>query len=64
MGAGEGLMGLSRINRRIVATRIRQTGITAYTLDGDASKIIAEKKAVRFTLQRGAGLYADDWSSG
>ncbi|SFM94757.1 hypothetical protein [Nitrosomonas communis] len=31
IGAGEGLLGLSRINRRIVATRIRQTGITAHT---------------------------------
>jgi hypothetical protein len=44
-GAGKGLAGLSRINRRIVATRIRQSGITAHTLDGDASQIIAEKKA-------------------
>ncbi|HNP52351.1 MAG TPA: hypothetical protein PKJ85_11230 [Nitrosomonas nitrosa] len=46
-GAGEGLAGLSRINRQIVATRIRQTGITA----GDASQIIAEKKAACFTYK-------------
>ena len=50
-GAGEGLAGLSRINRRIVAMRIRQTGITAHTLDGDASQIIAEKKAAHFTCK-------------
>jgi len=50
-GAGEGLTGLSRINRRIVATRIRQSGITAHTLDGDASQIIAEKKAACFTYK-------------
>jgi hypothetical protein len=50
-GAGEGLAGLSRINRRIVATRVRQTGITAHTLDGDASQIIAEKKAAHFTYK-------------
>lgn len=50
-GAGEGLAGLSRINRRIVATRIRQSGITDHTLDGDASQIIAEKKAACFTYK-------------
>lgn len=50
-GAGEGLVGLSRINRRVVGTRIRQTGITAHTLDGDASQIIAEKKAACFTYK-------------
>lgn len=44
-------MGLSRINQRIVATRIRQTGITTHTLDADASQIIAEKKAARFTYK-------------
>ena len=44
-GAGEGLVGLDRINRRVTATRIRQTGITAHTLDGDASQIVAEKEA-------------------
>ncbi len=43
-GAGEGMAGLSRLNRRIVATRIRQTGQTAHTLDCDASQIVAEKK--------------------
>ena len=50
-GAGKGLTGLSRINRRIVATRIRQSGITAHTLDCDASQITAEKKAACFTYK-------------
>ena len=29
-GAGEGLSGLSRLNRRVVATRVRQTGYRPY----------------------------------
>ena len=50
-GAGGGLSGLDRINQRVVATRIRQTGITAHTLDGDASQIVAEKEAAQFTYK-------------
>ena len=49
--AGEGLAGLSRLNRRVVATRVRQTGITAHTLDVDASQIVAEKEAAHFTYK-------------
>lgn len=50
-GEGQGLSGLSRINQRIVATRIRQTGLTAHTLDGDASQVVAEKEAAHFTYK-------------
>lgn len=50
-GEGAGLAGLGRINQRIVATRLRQTGITAHTLDGDASQIVAEKEAAQFTYK-------------
>ena len=50
-GIEAGLAGLGRINQRIVATRIRQTGITAHTLDGDASQIVAEKDAAQFTYK-------------
>ncbi len=50
-GAGAGLEGLDRINRRAVATRIRPIGIQAHTLDGDASQIVAEKEAAHFTYQ-------------
>lgn len=50
-GAGAGMAGLSRLNRRVVATRIWQTGITDHTLDGDASEIVAEKEAAHFTYK-------------
>jgi hypothetical protein len=50
-GEQAGLAGLGRINRRIVATRIRHTGIGAHTLDGDASQIVAEKQAAHFTYK-------------
>ncbi len=50
-GTGSGLEGLDRINRRACARRIRQIGITAHTLDGDASQIVAEKEAARFTYK-------------
>lgn len=54
-GEEAGLAGLGRINQRIAATRIRQTGITAHTLDGDASQIVAEKEAAQFTYQGAQG---------
>jgi len=54
-GAGEGMNGLSRLNQRIVATRIRQAGTTAHTLDIDASQIIAEKEAAQFTYKSEQG---------
>jgi len=50
-GEAAGLVGLGRINQRIVATRVRQTGITAHTLDGDASQIVAQKDAAQFTYK-------------
>jgi hypothetical protein len=50
-GEEAGLAGLGRLNRRVATTRIRQTGLTAHTLDGDASQIVAEKKAAQFTYK-------------
>jgi hypothetical protein len=50
-GEETGLAGLSRVNQRVAATRIRQTGITLHTLDGDASQIVAEKEAAQFTYK-------------
>lgn len=50
-GEEAGLAGLSHINQRIAATRIRQSGIRAHTLDGDASQIVAEKEAAQFTYK-------------
>ena len=54
-GVGAGLDGLDRINRRAVATRIRQIGIQAHTLDGDASQIVAEKEAAQYTYKSEQG---------
>lgn len=54
-GGEAGLAGLGRINQRIAATRIRQSGITAHTLDGDASQIVAEKEAAQFTYKGDQG---------
>ena len=34
-----------------MATRFRQSGLTAHTLDGDASQIVAEKAAAQFTYK-------------
>lgn len=51
MGEGAGLEGLGRINQRIVATRLRQSGVRAHTLDADATQIVAEKQAAEFTYK-------------
>ena len=56
-GGGAGMAGLSRLNRRIVATRIRQT---RHTLDCDASQIVAESVRGALHLQGRARLHADD----
>ena len=50
-GGEAGLAGLSRINQRLVSTRIGQSGLTAHTLDADASQIVAEKEAAHFTYK-------------
>jgi len=50
-GAGAGLAGLDRINRRTVATRLKQLEITRHTLDCDASQIVAEKESAQFTYK-------------
>ena len=50
-GAGEGLAGLDRVNRRIVAQRLRKVGHTAHTLDIDATQIVAEKRDAAWTYK-------------
>ena len=50
-GEGPGMAGLDRLSQRVAAMRIRQIGITAHTLDGDASQIVAEKEAAQFTYK-------------
>lgn len=50
-GHGAGLDGLAQINRHVVAERLKQTGTTQHTLDGDASQIVAEKHEAQFTYK-------------
>ncbi|TXI77659.1 MAG: hypothetical protein E6Q43_00790 [Dokdonella sp.] len=50
-GTAAGVDELGRINPRAVATRLRPIEIKAHTLDGDASQIVAEKEAARFTYK-------------
>jgi hypothetical protein len=55
-GAGKGLAGLSCINRRIVATRIRQSGITAHTLDGVLHKSSLRRKQLVLPTRESKGI--------
>ena len=50
-GEGEGLAGLDRVNRRVVAQRLRKVGHSAHTLDIDATQIIAEKRDAAWTYK-------------
>ena len=50
-GEEEGLAGLDRVNRRIVAQRLRKLGRTAHTLDIDATQIVAEKRDAAWTYK-------------
>jgi hypothetical protein len=51
IGKGAGYEGLDRINQRIVARRLHQSGVTNHTFDGDATQIIAEKHEAAFTYK-------------
>ena len=50
-GEGAGLVGLDRVNRRIVAHRLRKLGRRTHTLDIDATQIIAEKRDAAWTYK-------------
>ena len=50
-GEGEGLAGLDRVNRRIVALRLRKLGRRTHTLDIDATQIVAEKRDAAWTYK-------------
>ncbi len=63
-GAGAGLSGLGQVNRRIVAQCLRKMerdaeagmdGATGHTLDIDASQIVAEKEAAKWTYKKEQG---------
>ena len=50
-GNGEGLAGLDRVNRRIVAQRLRKLERRNHTLDIDATQIVAEKRDAAWTYK-------------
>lgn len=51
MGAGEGLEGLARVQRRLLRKLLKKETRNEYTLDIDATQIIAEKEAAHWTYQ-------------
>ena len=51
MGAGEGLDGLSRVSRRLLHKWLRKEARNEYTLDIDATQIVAEKETAKWTYQ-------------
>jgi hypothetical protein len=50
-GEGAGLVGLDRVNRRIVAQRLRNLERRTHTLDIDATQIVAEKRDAAWTYK-------------
>jgi len=50
-GEGAGLVGLDRVNQRMVERRLRKFGRTAHTLDMDATQIVAEKRDAAWTYK-------------
>ncbi|CAL1242033.1 transposase [Candidatus Methylocalor cossyra] len=51
MGAGEGLDSLSRVQRRLLRKLLRKEDRSEYTLDIDATQIVAEKETAKWTYQ-------------
>lgn len=51
MGEGGGLEGLSRVRRRLLRKLPKKEARNEYTLDIDATRIIAEKEAAQWTYQ-------------
>jgi hypothetical protein len=54
-GACTGLAGLSQVNARIVAQRLKRGNRVQHTLDIDASQIVAEKAAAKYTYKGALG---------
>ena len=44
MGVSAGLYGLDKVNRRLLKRGMKYDGTTGYTLDIDATGIVAEKQ--------------------
>jgi hypothetical protein len=51
MGNGAGLEGLAPANRALVRRGLKHDGLDEYTLDIDATQIVAEKQEARWTYQ-------------
>lgn len=51
----EGLNGLDKVNREIVARLLRRDGIKEYTLDADATEIVSDKRDARKTYKGNFG---------
>jgi hypothetical protein len=51
MGSGLGLAGSAAVNRDLLRRGMKRDGMTAYTLDIDASQIVAEKEKASFTYK-------------
>jgi len=50
-GAGEGLAGLLRVQRRLLHKLLRKEACNEYTLDIDATQIVAEKETAKWTYK-------------
>jgi len=51
MGANGGLYGLEKVNRRLLKRGMKYDGIKGYTLDIDATGIVAEKQSAKMTYK-------------
>jgi hypothetical protein len=51
MGRGAGLAALAAVNRRVLARALADDGCAGYTLDIDATQIVAEKREAKITYQ-------------
>ena len=51
MGRGEGLKGMAEVNHLQIRRALHQDSLKAYTLDIDATQIVAEKQDARYTYK-------------
>ena len=51
MGISDGLYGLDKVNKRLLKRGMEYDGIKAYTLDIDATGIVAEKQSAKMTYK-------------
>jgi hypothetical protein len=55
VGGGPGLSALAAVNRRLLARALADDGCVGYTLDIDATQIVAEKRTARWTYKGARG---------